>query len=198
MNRNSLHTRQTLAACLKQQLATTPLSKITVAQLVKQAGITRQAFYYHFHDIYELVEWVFTTEVADHIREHASLEEWYMGLEMLLDYFQRHQGEVLSVIRSINYRKLERFFYESFSEMMQVVVNDVIRRQSMRDPAFTPPRETDKDFVIQHFTSAVVGHTLHWITSGMKDDPHILVRRLECTMHGQVAIALERLKNFPL
>ena len=33
-----------------------PLSKITVRDIVEACGITRNTFYYHFHDIYEVLE----------------------------------------------------------------------------------------------------------------------------------------------
>ncbi|MDO4927973.1 MAG: TetR-like C-terminal domain-containing protein [Corynebacterium sp.] len=196
MNRNSLRTREALTASLKKQLISIPLNKITVSSLVEDAGITRQAFYYHFHDIYELVEWVFTNEVAEHILTHASLAEWYHGLEMLLDYFQRNRVQVLSVIESLDYQNLERFFYDSFSQMMHAVVDDVIEAGKDSIPALANVRSADKAFVIQHFTAAVVGHTSYWINDGMKDDPHALVARMQRIMTGQVAESLIRLYDF--
>ena len=33
-----------------------PLNKITVRDIVEECGITRNTFYYHFHDIYEVLE----------------------------------------------------------------------------------------------------------------------------------------------
>lgn len=196
MSLSSQRTRLALAESLKRQLKTTTLSKITVSSLVADAGITRQAFYYHFHDIYELVEWVFTTDVANHIMRHASLAEWHNGLEILLTYFQKNKDQVISVIRSIDYQKLEKFFYESFASMMETVVDDVIAQQAVLSPSNPAPPAEDREFVIEHFTSAVVGHTLHWIAGDMSADPHLLVRRMECVMHGQVAVALRRLRNF--
>ena len=33
-----------------------PIGKITVRDIVEACGITRNTFYYHFHDIYEVLE----------------------------------------------------------------------------------------------------------------------------------------------
>ena len=68
-------TKELLAGALKEQLADTPLDRVTVAGLVRQVGITRQAFYYHFANVYELAAWLFEQEIADHIMAHATYSE---------------------------------------------------------------------------------------------------------------------------
>lgn len=34
-----------------------PLNKITINDIAEDCGINRMTFYYHFQDIYDLVEW---------------------------------------------------------------------------------------------------------------------------------------------
>ena len=48
-----------LAEALKQCMRKVPLEKITVTQIVRTCGTTRQTFYRHFQDKYDLVHWVF-------------------------------------------------------------------------------------------------------------------------------------------
>ena len=50
-------TKRALAASLKKLLAQKPLSKITIADITEDCGVSRMTFYYHFQDIYDLVEW---------------------------------------------------------------------------------------------------------------------------------------------
>lgn len=50
-------TKQALEASLKHLLLQKSLDKITISDLTKDCGISRMAFYYHFKDIYDLVEW---------------------------------------------------------------------------------------------------------------------------------------------
>ena len=40
--------REKLGTALRQALTQMPLSKISVSALTRAAGVTRQAFYYHF------------------------------------------------------------------------------------------------------------------------------------------------------
>ena len=57
------HTKKLLADSLKSMMTTVSLEKISVEQLTRQCGISRNTFYYHFQDKYQLVSWIFYQEV---------------------------------------------------------------------------------------------------------------------------------------
>ena len=61
-------TKLALEAALKKELLTKPLDKITINELAEDCGISRMAFYYHFKDIYDLVEWVCVEDGTGHCR----------------------------------------------------------------------------------------------------------------------------------
>ena len=82
--------KTTLALALRDALTTTPLSKVTVSGLTRTAGVTRQAFYYHFSDIRDLTVWVFKREVTNQINAHATYENWSDGLLAMLVWMQSH------------------------------------------------------------------------------------------------------------
>lgn len=50
-------TKRALEASLKNLLLKKPLSKITINDITEDCGINRMTFYYHFKDIYDLIEW---------------------------------------------------------------------------------------------------------------------------------------------
>ena len=55
-----------MAENVKEKIAETFLAmtarksfdKITIKDLVQECGISRQAFYYHFQDILDVIEWI--------------------------------------------------------------------------------------------------------------------------------------------
>ena len=51
-------TKYALEDALKKLLLQKPIDKITINDLTEECGISRMTFYYHFKDIYDLVEWV--------------------------------------------------------------------------------------------------------------------------------------------
>ena len=50
-------TKRALEQSLKNLLLQKPLHKITISDIADDCGINRMTFYYHFKDIYDLVEW---------------------------------------------------------------------------------------------------------------------------------------------
>ena len=102
-----------LAHALRDALQTVPLSKVTVSGLTRTAGVTRQAFYYHFADIRDLTVWVFKREVADQIITHASHEDWADGLLAMFVWMQNHPEETRSVVSSLGMEDLQIFLHSS-------------------------------------------------------------------------------------
>ena len=177
-------TRQLLSVALKDQLRSTPLDKVTVSSLTAQAGITRQTFYYHFADVYDLAVWVFEQEVANHIMEHASYSEWAKGYRTLLQYLQDNFEQAKAVLNSLGHRERDAFFLEQFRNMMEAIVTEL-----EGDLVLTPE---DRQFVVDHYAATVLGHFLRWVSMRQKEDPRILVANIEKILHGTVRQSLER------
>ncbi len=75
-------TKKRIADALRELMSSAPMQKITVKQLVDKAEITRQGFYYHFQDVYSVLEW----DVQYHFRElmkynpDKSCVQWIMDV----------------------------------------------------------------------------------------------------------------------
>ena len=76
-------TKRALAASLKRLLETTPLDKITIQNLVDDAEVSRKTFYYHFQDIYDLLEWGLADQVNHAFEGWATADGWEQGLERI-------------------------------------------------------------------------------------------------------------------
>jgi len=174
--------KTTLALTLREALATTPLSKVTVSGLTRAAGVTRQAFYYHFSDIRDLTVWVFKREVADQIIAHATHEDWSDGLLAMLVWMQNHPEETRSVISSLTLEEVQIFLHKQLRAVMEPIVDQL--------GTDLPVTEGDRTFIIDHFTLSVLGHVTQWLATGMIDDPYILTERISRILDGQVARAL--------
>ncbi|AZA10777.1 TetR-like C-terminal domain-containing protein [Corynebacterium gerontici] len=181
-----------IARALKLLLKEKPLRRVTVAQLCRVAVINRQTFYYHFNDIVDAAAWVFAREVADHILQHASYEQWADGLEQLMVYMHDNAEQARAVIDSLPWSRTERFFHATLRQMMTAVVDELL---TLSPELQVQP--ADRDFVIQHYTVAVWGHIAHWLAGGMQQDPHGLVRRIHFAMQGHVHESLERFHTHP-
>ena len=60
-------TKRALSHALKTLVSQYPLNKLTIKHITVQCGINRQTFYFHFRDIYDLVEWTYAEEASSAI-----------------------------------------------------------------------------------------------------------------------------------
>ena len=69
-------TKRALAAALKKRLTLTTLDKITIQQLVDDAEVSRKTFYYHFQDVYDLLEWLLIDEGKRVLEGNTTADTW--------------------------------------------------------------------------------------------------------------------------
>ena len=51
-------TKGRIAEAVEQMMQTRPVCKITVQSVMEQTQMKRQSFYYHYQDIYSVLEWI--------------------------------------------------------------------------------------------------------------------------------------------
>lgn len=94
--------------------------KLTVKDIVEECGITRQAFYYHFADIPDLLKWILESgsdRLIQDLREQGDSENGLRYFLMLAvniyPYVERslqsgYKNEIEKLIEEHTYRMLER------------------------------------------------------------------------------------------
>ncbi len=75
-------TKRALANSLKELMLEEGFSKISIGDICKQCEMNRKSFYYHFHDKYELINWIFDFEFLNSYnnKEHSSLWDAFFDL----------------------------------------------------------------------------------------------------------------------
>ena len=58
-------TKELLADCFHELMLAYSFDKITIKMITDRAGLIRPTFYKHFQDKYEVLEWIFHTDVED-------------------------------------------------------------------------------------------------------------------------------------
>ena len=186
-NALSQTTKRALAASLKSLLAKKPLDKITVIDIAEDCGVNRQTFYYHFQDIYDLIDWTFVSEADQVIGCKKTYETWQQGFLQVFQAALENKGLILNVYHSISRDVVERYLYDITYDLLIGVVEEQAKG--------LPVREEDKRFIADFYKFAFVGMVLDWIRRGMKDDPQQMIDRLSILIHGDIARALEKYRT---
>jgi probable dihydroxyacetone kinase regulator len=179
-------TKRALAASLKKLLEKTTLDKITVKDIVEDCEVNRQTFYYHFQDVYALLEWIFTTEADQVIASNRTYETWQQGFLQVFHYVQQNKSLVVNTYHSLGREYLERYLYSVVYTLLINVVNEQAAGMLVADE--------DKEFIANFYNYAFVGLTLEWIRKGMKDNPEEIMDKLTRLITGNIHAALLRYK----
>lgn len=180
-------TKRALAASLKKLLTEKPLEKVTVVDIVEDCEVNRQTFYYHFQDIYDLIEWIYIEEAAKVIGDNKTYETWQEGFLHIFDYVLEHKDFVLNTYHSTSRAHLETFLYQETYRLLKCVVDEQAQGFSVR--------EEDKAFIANFYKYGFVGLVSEWISKGMKEDASSIIAKLDTVIHGDFNKALTGFRN---
>lgn len=179
-------TKRALEASLKKLLLQKPLNKITINDITEDCGVNRMTFYYHFKDIYDLVDWILVEDAAKALEGRKSFEDLNEAFLDLLYQIRDNRVLVLNVYRSVGRERIEQYLYR----MLDPILHDYVARESQGMTV----QEDDQQFVVDFFKYALVGVVLEWIRKDMKQDPVELTKRMAMA-RGEVRRALSRVRT---
>ena len=95
-------TKRALENSLKQMLLKKPLDKITISDLTDDCGISRMAFYYHFKDIYDLVEWSCMEDATRALQGKKTYDTWHEGLKQIFEAVLENKPFIMNAYRALS------------------------------------------------------------------------------------------------
>ena len=180
-------TKRALEASLKRLLLQKPLNKITINDITEDCGVNRMTFYYHFKDIYDLVDWILAEDAAKALENKRNFETWTDAFLDILRQLQENKALVMNVYRSVSREQVEQYLYKQLDPMLR----DFIERKA----AEISVQDADKQFIVDFYKYALVGMVLEWIRKDMKEDPVRMTDRLNVLLHGDFERALRRFRT---
>lgn len=176
-------TKKLLEASLKKLLLKKPLDKITIQDLTTDCGISRMTFYYHFKDIYDLVEWVCVEDGKLALQGKRTYDSWQEGLEQIFEAVLENKPFIMNVYRSVSKEQIENYLYKLTYELIEGVVKEKSEGTSLQ--------EKDRQFIADFYKYGFVGIMLDWIRDGMHEDYSMIVKKMNLTLHGSIGNSIQ-------
>lgn len=116
-----MKTEYRLSEALKEMMESTPLDEISVVTLTKKCGINRQTFYYHFHDVYDLLTLVFLNERIRNIEKAKKLNDMVV---MIYRYYEDNALFVDATLNGAGKELFQEFVYNNCYQTILRFVNE--------------------------------------------------------------------------
>ena len=120
-----------------------PLDKITIRDITDDCGISRMTFYYHFQDIYDLVEWCCIEDATAALQGKKTCDTWNEGLVQIFEAVLENKAFILNAYRCISREQMENFLFRMTYGLIRGVVDE--------KSAGTALPEEDKAFIAEFY-----------------------------------------------
>ena len=137
--------KKTIAEAASNLLFEKKVKKLTVKDIVEECHITRQAFYYHFEDIPDLIHWVLYHffEIAIQLQPYA------------IRGMQSNYGDEIG-------RMLEQVFYDLFEKVTEM------------QHWYEGYSDKDREFILHYHCQAVMGLLREWTKQDTENISYIV------------------------
>ena len=175
MDRRQRKTRKAIFAAFMELLSEKEFARITVAEIIERADISRATFYSHFETkdylLKALCEDLFCHifDAADHTGgEHSHMFRCDAPDSMFLHLFQhllKNDNHILELLSCRNNELFLGYFKEQLREMVAGQLPLFCAESSKKLP---------ESFRIHHISSVFVETVRWWIDNGMKESPETI------------------------
>ena len=180
-------TKEMLAESLMKLLARRTLDKITIQDIVDDCGYNRQTFYYHFHDIYDLIDWIFAAQTQELIEKCRACGSLDVGVEAVIAYMRGNRRLILNILRSVNGEKLLDNLYRS----AQSIVLSALENH----PGVQELSAEYRELVAEAFKYALAGLLIDWMRAGIPEDHVHKIRTMKAIYIGALEYALDTVRG---
>lgn len=161
-----------------------PLREITVKDIVKDCGVNRNSFYYHFKDIPALLEEIITGQAEQIIAAQGQALSLADCLETAARFALEHRQAVLHINQSAH------------RDLFELCLMDVCRRvvEDYAAAAATgvPIAQVDRAIIVRFYQCECFGQIMAWLNDGMRYDLGKQFRRLCQLGEGMTERMLKR------
>ena len=180
-------TKLALEKSLKNLLLKKPVNKITISDITEDCGVNRGTFYYHFRDIYDLIEWSCVEDARKAADGNTTYDTWEQGFLNIFHAVEENRPFIMNVYRHVSKEQIVRYLYQVVYRLIQAVVEECAQG--------IPVRQVDKEFIANFYKYAFVGIMMDWIGHDMQTPPEEIIERLSCLIEGDILRMLEKCRT---
>ena len=184
---NSDFTKFMIARGLKQLLETNSFLDISVGDIAQHCKISRNTFYYHFRDKYDVISWIFYTEITPLIGDTISMDQWGSGMRALCRYMQENKSFYVNVLQFEGQNSFADCLMDFYQNLVRTLIVNAGGEQLLK------PNQIK--MISRFYAHGMSGVLLDWVKNGMVRDPDSTVSTLEDLLSGEIFAQIVEIQN---
>lgn len=169
--------KEVIAGATKTLLFQKKVKKLTVKEIVEECNITRQAFYYHFADIPELLKWMLEKHTENLLAECLEEKDSESGLFHLFSFAINVQPYVKAGVHT-NYGDEIENLWDEFLYSFFVRVTE-------KAEIYQHYNKEEREFVIRYHCFAIKGILGKWKEKDTQN-LDVIVHRIYLILGGKI------------
>lgn len=110
-------TEKLILRTFEEMLEEQPFDRITVRGLVTRCEINPNTFYYHYSDIFDLLEKWIRQELAPYLHPENDFQNWHDSACRFLKQMQKKRTVIYHIFNSLSREYLERFVFDDSEDV---------------------------------------------------------------------------------
>ena len=182
-------TRKAIMKCTLELAGKKSLKKITVKDIADECGITRSTFYYHFSDIYDVLDGVVQTKIDEFNEEYNG--EMDKVLMRFIEYSIIHRKVWANLFDARGREWLEKYVKTRIHYLA------LLQIRKMSEGYILSIK--DVEIICSFYEEAIFGLLMRWIIKEEKtktvDEIKDTVERIEKLFEGQLELIISNMKK---
>lgn len=173
-----------LADAMKNCMKNTPVEKITVKEIVEEAGTTRQTFYRNFTDKYDLINWYFDKILLESFEHMGEGKTVYEGLVKKFIFIQQEKVffksafkfDAQNCLRDHDFQLILKFYTDKIEGKSGEKLSEHLR------------------FLLEMYCQGSIYMTVQWVFGRIKRTPQELAKGLVEAMPAELKDVFQKLE----
>ena len=164
-----------LAEALEEICKTKPLENITVREIASKAGVTRQVFYHHFDDKFDLASWINYVHMYQSVKkaiEDNPNRMWYLAVSYWMEEMLENKEFYMNAFQSSSQKEFQRIIRDFFFGAHKWQLEQRAKR-SMKE---------EEEFALRLFLHGAMEKIYEWIGKGMNMPVSRMIELLKVSM----------------
>ncbi|MDO4363619.1 MAG: TetR/AcrR family transcriptional regulator [Clostridia bacterium] len=165
-------TKKEIKSSMLRLLQSKPLDSIKVKDIIDDIGISRNTFYYHYHDIYDVLKDIFDDSMAEVNKPKPERFDWEEAFQKMSENSLIKKSIITNIFKSKYSDNIKAYVTDTVGEAVYKRIKAELSAQNKEVDDY------DLKIVTTFYKHAITGTFFEWVHNGMNVPPKDFLEKL--------------------